>query len=87
MATRVLQRSRHTLTPSVEEREALLDLLRKRPREIRVEVHRTHTPSFRESVLRHEVLLRALIEKLEGLEPDPFEAPPRIPAGIEEGRP
>jgi hypothetical protein len=32
--------------------------------ETRVEVHRTHTPEFREQVQRREAILRRLIEKL-----------------------
>jgi hypothetical protein len=85
MSTQVLQQSRHTLTLSGEERETLLELLRKTLGEVRIEVHRTHTPSFRESVLCHEALIRTLIEKLERPGPDQSESSPRIRGGIEEG--
>jgi len=87
MSAQVLQQSSHTLNLSGEERDSLLGLLRQALGEARVEVHRTHTPAFRDSVLAQEAVIRALIEKLERLRPDQTEVSPRIPAGIEEGSP
>jgi hypothetical protein len=70
MATQVLQEPTHTLILSTEERDSLLGLLRQALGETRVEVHRTHTPAFRERVIGQEVLIRTLIEKLERLTVD-----------------
>jgi len=63
MSTKVLQQSRHALTPSGDERDSLLGLLRQTLGEARVEVRRTHTPAFRDSVHGHEAVIRTLIEK------------------------
>ncbi|MFI5455701.1 MAG: hypothetical protein ACHRXM_09645 [Isosphaerales bacterium] len=85
MPAEVLQLSSHTLTLSSEERDTLLDLLRQALGETRVEVHRTHTPAFRDKVLGQECIIRAVIERLEQIGPDQTEVSPGIPAGIEEG--
>lgn len=53
-----------TVTLAAEEKTAILDLLAQSLGETRIEVHRTHTPEFREDVLHHEALIRRLIEKL-----------------------
>jgi len=53
------------LTLNSDEKEYLLRLLRTAVGETRVEVHRTHTPNYREMVLAEEVLLKELISKLE----------------------
>jgi hypothetical protein len=55
---------KHTVVFTEEERAVLLDLLQQALGETRVEVHRTHTPSFRDKVLREEQLIRGLVEKL-----------------------
>jgi hypothetical protein len=54
----------HTMVLSEEERTVLLDLLQQALAETRVEVHRTHTPSFRDQVLHEEALIRRLVQKL-----------------------
>jgi hypothetical protein len=48
---------------SVEEKETILQLLETSLGETRVEVHRTHTPDFRDKVKHREVVTAALIEK------------------------
>jgi hypothetical protein len=53
-----------TVTFEEQERSELLGLLEQALGETRVEVHRTHTPDFREQVQRREEILRRLIEKL-----------------------
>ena len=84
MSARVPQPSNYTLPLSEQEREVLLGLLRQSLGEARIEVHRTHTPEFRELVEGQEALIRALIEKLEGPGPARFEPEPLVPGGIEE---
>lgn len=87
MSVQVLQQSSYTLTLSGEERDVLLGLLRPTLGEARVEVHRTHTPAFRDAVLGHEAGIRALIEKLERLCPDRAAVSTRTSTGIEEVSP
>ncbi len=53
------------ITLTEEEKDYLLRFLQSAMGETRVEVHRTHTPAFRETVLAEEKLLRGLIAKLE----------------------
>lgn len=53
------------LALTAEEKSALLELLAQSFGETRVEMHRTHTPQFRERVLNHENLIRAVIKKLQ----------------------
>jgi hypothetical protein len=84
LSAKVLQQSSYTLTLSSEERDALLSLLRQALGEARVEAHRTHTPAFRDLVLDQQAVIRILIEKLEGQQPDQTEVSPRISVGIEE---
>ncbi len=51
------------LTP--EEKAYLMRTLSNAIGETRVEVHRTHTPNYRDRVLEEEQLLRGLLAKLE----------------------
>ncbi len=44
------------------ELQALLDVAL---RDLRVEIHRTHTPDYREQLVRREALLKRLIEKFD----------------------
>ena len=53
------------ITLSSDEKQYLLRTLQTAIGESRVEVHRTHTPDFRERVLAEEKLLRGLLAKLE----------------------
>jgi hypothetical protein len=54
-----------TLTP--EERAELERLVEQNLGDTRVEVHRTHTPDYRQQVLQQEDLLRRLLVKLRSL--------------------
>ena len=47
-----------------EERRVLLSLLEGSLGETRVEVHRTHTPSYRREVIHQEEVVRRLIAKV-----------------------
>ena len=51
------------LTP--EEKAYLMRVLTNAIEETRVEVHRTHTPNFRDRVLAEEQLIRGLLAKVE----------------------
>jgi hypothetical protein len=53
-----------TLTLNQEEAEELVRLVDSALGETRVEVHRTHTPAFREKVQHTEALLRSVLGKL-----------------------
>ncbi len=46
-----------------EERAEVLNLLEQALGETRIEVHRTHTPDYRDKVLHREIILRSLIQK------------------------
>ena len=46
-----------------------MTLLERALGETRVEVHRTHTPGFRDQVLHQEAVIRRLLEKLQRLRP------------------
>jgi hypothetical protein len=48
-----------------QERDYLQALLKTMLTETRVEVHRTHTPGFREKVIAEEDLVRGLLTKLQ----------------------
>jgi hypothetical protein len=87
MLAQVLQQPTHSLALTMEERDSLLHLLRQALGEARVEVHRTHTPAFREVVLGQEVLLRNLIEKLERIPIEPEAISSIGFTGSEEGLP
>jgi hypothetical protein len=54
----------HYLILTAEERVYLVDLLNSVLSETRVEVHRTHTPAYREQVLHAEDVVRGLLTKL-----------------------
>jgi hypothetical protein len=47
-----------------QERAELVRMLESALGDVRVEVHHTHTPDFRDQVKEREALLRRLIEKL-----------------------
>ena len=49
---------------TAEEKQYLIRLLDARLGETRVEVHRTHTPDYREQVQQEEALVRGLLAKL-----------------------
>jgi hypothetical protein len=53
-----------TLTLSENERAELLRLLEESLKDTRVEVHRTHTPGYRENVQLEESILRGLLQKV-----------------------
>ncbi len=55
----------HSFMISEEERDELIRLLEQVLGETRVEVHRTHTPEYRERVLEEEALLRGMLEKFQ----------------------
>jgi hypothetical protein len=53
-----------TVVLNEREREELLLMLEQALRDTRVEVHRTHTPGYRENVQMEEALLRGLLDKV-----------------------
>lgn len=55
----------HTFTISEEERAELILLLGSALGDNRVEVHRTHTPEYRERVLTEQAVLRGLLDKFQ----------------------
>jgi hypothetical protein len=57
----------HSITISEEERAEITRLLEQVLGETRVEVHRTHTPEYRQRVMAQETLLRALLDKFQGI--------------------
>jgi hypothetical protein len=57
-----------TLALTEEERQELVTLLEQALSDTRVAVHRTHTPGYREDVIHQEKVLRALLEKVRGLQ-------------------
>ncbi len=64
MTTNPKSTEMQTVTLSAEERTELMQLLEQSLGDTRVEVHRTHTPSFRDAVQHREVILQSLLEKL-----------------------
>jgi hypothetical protein len=52
------------VTLTAEERQFLLDLLNATLKDMRIEEHRTRTPTYREHVLRQEALAEGLLNKL-----------------------
>jgi len=64
MATTTVRESR-TFMFSEEERVEMLRLLQQILGETRVEIHRTHTPDYRDRVIGQESLLRGLLVKLQ----------------------
>ena len=63
MPTDAPQTGTSTLTFDEREQGELLQLLEVALGDLRVEVHRTHTPDYRAQLLQREDLLRRLIEK------------------------
>jgi hypothetical protein len=63
MSTNAPQKGMLSLTLDEQERSELLQLLEVALGDLRVEAHRTHTPDYRDQVLRRKVLLQKLIEK------------------------
>lgn len=55
----------HSVNISEEERAELIRLLESAVGENRVEIHRTHTPDYRERVLDEQTLLRGLLDKFQ----------------------
>jgi hypothetical protein len=51
---------------SEEERVEMVRLLEQSLKETRSEIHKTHTPDYRDRVLGQEALLRGLLVKLQG---------------------
>jgi hypothetical protein len=87
MSAQVLQQTTYTLTLSDQERDDLLALLRRAFAESRVEVHRTHTPDFRDLVVGQAAVLRGLVEKLERALPDQGRVSPATPVALAEEMP
>jgi hypothetical protein len=52
------------VTLTAEERQCLVDLLDATLKEMRVEEHRTRTPSYREHILHREDVIVAVLNKL-----------------------
>ena len=55
----------HSFMISEEERAELIRLLESAVEENRVEIHRTHTPDYRERVQGEQALLRGLLDKFQ----------------------
>jgi biotin carboxylase len=53
------------VTLTAEERQYLLELLEVTLKEMRIEEHRTRTPSYRQHVLHQEALAQGLVTKLQ----------------------
>lgn len=60
----------HNITISDDERAELIQLLEKACEEGRVEMHRTHTPEYRDRVSGEQMLLRGLLDKLQHMRVD-----------------
>jgi len=58
--------SQVNLTLTNDERDYLVRMLQKALEDVRVEVHRTHTPDFRAQVQNEEELVRGLLAKVKG---------------------
>jgi len=52
------------VTLTAEERQYLVDLLQVTLKDVRVEEHRTRTPTYREHVLHREAIAEGLLNKL-----------------------
>ena len=65
MSTDQAQPSTLSLTFDEQERKELFGLLDVALRNLRVEVHRTHTPDYREQLIQREGLLNRLIERFQ----------------------
>jgi hypothetical protein len=64
MSTEKAQKPALSLTLDEHEVNEVLGLLDVALRDLRVEIHRTHTPDYRESLKQREALLQQLIEKV-----------------------
>jgi len=53
-----------------QERKELMRLLKNSLGETRVEVHRTHTPGYREDVKHEEQVIRNLLQKVQRFDAD-----------------
>jgi hypothetical protein len=58
----------HDLMITDEERTRLIGLLEHVLEETRVEIHRTHTPDYRNRVVGERSLLQGLLEKLQNMQ-------------------
>jgi len=63
MSTDAPQTGMLSLALDEQEKSELLGLLEAALGDLRVEVHRTHTPDYREQLVRREALLQRLIKK------------------------
>ncbi len=61
-ATEVLT---HSFVLTEDERAELMRILERAMEESRIEIHRTHTPDYRDRVMGEQALLRSLMEKLQ----------------------
>ena len=52
------------LTLTVEEKEVLVNLLERTLKDMRIEEHRTRTPTYRESIIQQEKAIASLLAKL-----------------------
>lgn len=59
------QTTETTVTLTRDENDYIVRILQNALAETRVEVHRTHTPKFRDRVLEEETLIRGLLTKLD----------------------
>jgi hypothetical protein len=57
----------HSFMITEEERTELIQLLERVLGETRIEIHRTHTPDYRERVMSEQTLLRGLLDKISHL--------------------
>ncbi|MFO0888548.1 MAG: hypothetical protein U0790_05300 [Isosphaeraceae bacterium] len=60
----------HSFMINEDERGELVRLLEQALGETRVEIHRTHTPEFRERVIGEQALLRGLLDKFQHMRVD-----------------
>jgi hypothetical protein len=65
MSTDAPQARLTPLTFDEQERSELLQLVEAALSDLRVEIHRTHTPDYRAQLLQREELLKRLIEKFQ----------------------
>ncbi len=63
MSTDSTQKVNLSLTLDEQEKAELLQLLEVALQDLRVEVHRTHSPDYREELVKREALLHRLIDK------------------------
>ena len=63
MSTDAPRKASLSLSLDEEESTELLQLLEVALQDLRVEVHRTHSPNYRERLVKREALLKRLIER------------------------